>query len=140
MQDASRGAGKQVSILRSTALESQRGFGGRSGVMRQSLVSCPRGEESILGLCYGGVLTPEGWTCPGNRGLPAVSLSPRVSSWGLSVGPRAGKCPWGRDGQISFSPGCSSPVWSLDPVGCVRHGVCLHSLSATEGEMLGALR
>lgn len=69
-------------------------------------------------------LTPKGWTCPGNGDLPAVSLRPCVSSQGLSVGPRAGKCPWGRGGQVSFSPGCSSPIRSSDPLGRVRHGVC----------------
>lgn len=36
-------------------LESQRGFGGKSGVTMQSLVSCPCSGEPIRGFSYGSV-------------------------------------------------------------------------------------
>lgn len=48
-------------------LESQHGFGGKSGVTRQSLASCPCREEPILG------------TCPWNGGCQAW-LGPCLSS------------------------------------------------------------
>lgn len=68
MQDASRGAGKHVSILRSTALGSQRSFGGRRGDDEAELgvPSLQRGEHPWVVLRQR--LTPEGWTCPGERG------------------------------------------------------------------------
>lgn len=87
-------------------LESQRGFGGKSGVTRLSLVSCPCSEEPIL------------------TG-PALGMGAASSAFVHTSHPKDLYRSKGRGWtQISFSPSCSSPVQSPDPHGCFWYPAC----------------
>lgn len=65
-------------------LESQHGFGGKSGVTRQSLLSCPCSEEPIPGFSY------DSWTCLWNGGCQLWLAWSLPLILRTSVGLRAG--------------------------------------------------